>query len=122
MSEEVEDGAFLDGPLDGGPNRLEKPLQLPSSAAKGRDIADRTHRYFDQTLRIDERLRLLLCLDDRVDHVAAWFLAQVAERMSGVLAADPVVSEIDEHLLNVGSIFQPIVKSARRAKPRGVDA
>src|SRR5262249_5323470 len=46
MAEEIEHGLVLDGPFHAEPDGFEEPLQLPAAAAKGADVADRTHGDF----------------------------------------------------------------------------
>ena len=47
VRQEVEHGALLDRPTDGGSDRLQKLIELPLMGAKGRDVADGTHRSND---------------------------------------------------------------------------
>ena len=64
VGEEVEHGTLFDAPADGRSDRLQKLIELPLVGAKRRDIADGTHRNFDQARRVDEGLSGLLLRDN----------------------------------------------------------
>ena len=74
MSQKVEDGSMLDGPFDGLANCRQKPFQLPAARSECTNVADGTHRNLDQTVWIDEGLRVGLRGDDRIDDSAGRLL------------------------------------------------
>src|SRR5579884_3504711 len=111
MAEKIKHGPLFDGPLDRSAHRLEEPFQFPAAVAKSADVADRTHRNFDEAVGVDERLGRLLRLDDAGEYLVRRRLARLAIGVIGVEAADPGETEIGEHALNIRPIAQGVAEA-----------
>src|SRR5258708_37310109 len=122
MSEEVEDGPFINRPFHSSANRLEKPIELPAASPESADVADRTHRDFDQAIGIDEGLCRLLGLDDAIQQFVSRLHVRFRRGVGRILAADPREALIEKHFADFGLILEAVRKAARSSKTGGIDA
>src|SRR5713226_5160128 len=83
VTQEIENGSVLNGPVDGLANCLQEPFQLPAAGSKSGDVADRTHRDFNKPPRINERLGRFLSLDNGLINLCAWLLSGCTQWMRG---------------------------------------
>src|SRR5262245_19697745 len=113
---------MLDGPIESQTQGVQKIVQLPSSAAKSPDIADRAHRHFHKTCRVQKRLRLLLCCHNRLEYGRGWSLARLTHKVGRILAAYPGKTLIQKQPLYVLATCQPIGKATGCAEAGGLNA
>src|SRR5436190_7032410 len=112
MRQEIKHHAIRNDPLQIQSRGFQEIIELPSAIAESPDVANRTHRHFDQAARIHEWLRGGLCLHYALKNRCTRRSARFAIGMRGVFRARPFKSEIEQHLLDVRAIRQPVSKPA----------
>src|SRR5688572_17545815 len=113
---------MLNRPFDRTAGRSHEIRQRPLPAPEGSDIADRAHRDFDQSCRVNERLRSGLRLDEALKHFLVRSLPVPGIRMRRDDAAHIIEAALLQHSLQVLAVAQAAWKAAGRAKTRRLDS